>query len=331
MSNSFELKRGSYIHRKGRVWEVVVIKNGFIQLKDESDELAKMSFQDWQLETFEGKAYLTVKDAVLPEGKAHWLTVELKDMQPEVQVAAKRASFYVNAYRDPVAFYREQFPNMPAENRHLPRGRSRRTIKPFLEHVALAYGDSNAPGFTTLLSWLDLAATAGSFDARVWAPAFADRGPRKRQMNARVHEWLEEFINTAYLTGRRNKKRLVYRLLRRKVNLHNESNPSYQLEMISERHVYRYIAENVDKYVKMARREGREKADSEFKPVGLGPEPSDILEIVEVDHTQADVDVCDDDTGAKLGRPWITVALDRYSRMVVGIHVHFGPPPGCTR
>ncbi|WP_431271773.1 hypothetical protein [Dankookia sp. P2] len=79
----------------------------------------------------------------------------------------------------------------------------------------------------------------------------------------------------------------------------------------------------MDQYVVACRRRGKEWADRHFRPVGRGPEPDKILDIVEADHSRAHVAVIDDVSGVNLGRPWVTVALDRYSRLPLAVHVHF--------
>lgn len=74
---------------------------------------------------------------------------------------------------------------------------------------------------------------------------------------------------------------------------------------------------------------GKEEAQRCFAIVGKGPEVKNILECVEIDHTRADVEVIDDVTGRKLGRPWRTLALCRASRAVLAARVHFdGPSTG---
>jgi len=52
-----------------------------------------------------------------------------------------------------------------------------------------------------------------------------------------------------------------------------------------------------------------------------------LMECVEIDHTLADVILCsDDEHRTVLGRPWVTLAIDVRSRMVVGVHVTFDAP-----
>jgi len=44
----------------------------------------------------------------------------------------------------------------------------------------------------------------------------------------------------------------------------------------------------------------------------------DILDRWEIDHTLLDVLLVDDETGLIIGRPYITVVLDKFSRMIMG-------------
>lgn len=50
------------------------------------------------------------------------------------------------------------------------------------------------------------------------------------------------------------------------------------------------------------------------------------LEIVQVDHTKVDVIVVDEETRKPIGRPWLTLAMDVFSRMVTGFYLTMDPP-----
>lgn len=50
------------------------------------------------------------------------------------------------------------------------------------------------------------------------------------------------------------------------------------------------------------------------------------LDIVQIDHTKADVTVVDPVTRCPLGRPTLTVAIDVNTRMVLGFHLSLEPP-----
>ena len=50
------------------------------------------------------------------------------------------------------------------------------------------------------------------------------------------------------------------------------------------------------------------------------------LEVVQIDHTQADVIIVDELSREVAGRPWITLAIDVLTRMVTGFHLALDPP-----
>lgn len=54
------------------------------------------------------------------------------------------------------------------------------------------------------------------------------------------------------------------------------------------------------------------------------------LEIVQIDHTQADVEVVDEWFRRSMGRPWLSVAIDIATRCVVGIYVAMERPNAGT-
>jgi putative transposase len=50
------------------------------------------------------------------------------------------------------------------------------------------------------------------------------------------------------------------------------------------------------------------------------------LEIVQIDHTKADIFVVDEETRLPIGRPWLTLAMDVCSRMVAGFYLTMEAP-----
>jgi putative transposase len=50
------------------------------------------------------------------------------------------------------------------------------------------------------------------------------------------------------------------------------------------------------------------------------------LDFVQIDHTKLDVIVVDEQQRLPIGRPWITLAIDVYSRMVLGFYISLDPP-----
>lgn len=76
----------------------------------------------------------------------------------------------------------------------------------------------------------------------------------------------------------------------------------------------------------IARRLGRKAARDRFSPVVGSLEPKWPLSLVQIDHTLVDVIIVDSVTRAPIRRPWLTLAIDVYSRCVVGFHLSLEPP-----
>lgn len=60
------------------------------------------------------------------------------------------------------------------------------------------------------------------------------------------------------------------------------------------------------------------------------PEVHRPLEVVQIDHWKADIEILSDDRLQVIGRVWITLAIDVYSRMVFGMHVGIDAPSTTT-
>ncbi|UEX77736.1 Mu transposase C-terminal domain-containing protein [Spiribacter halobius] len=79
--------------------------------------------------------------------------------------------------------------------------------------------------------------------------------------------------------------------------------------------------------VSLRRRGRRDEARNMFQPIRGGFPGADFpLSIVQIDHTEADIIVVEEETRLPMGRPWVTLAIDVYSRMVVGIYISMDPP-----
>ncbi|WP_454259670.1 integrase catalytic domain-containing protein [Pseudoxanthomonas mexicana] len=76
-----------------------------------------------------------------------------------------------------------------------------------------------------------------------------------------------------------------------------------------------------------AGRIGSKNAKYKFQAMPGHVDAKAPLERVEIDHTPLDVMVrSDEPRWDYIGRPWLTVAIDVYTRCVLGIHIGFEPP-----
>jgi putative transposase len=71
----------------------------------------------------------------------------------------------------------------------------------------------------------------------------------------------------------------------------------------------------------------KEKASNKFAPVsGSFPNADYPLSVIQIDHTPVDLILVDDIYRRPIGRPWLTLAFDVFSRMVTGYYLSFDPP-----
>lgn len=86
------------------------------------------------------------------------------------------------------------------------------------------------------------------------------------------------------------------------------------------------IAEIADSEKLSRRRSGKEAFQKYDPNRGAFPGADYPLAVVQIDHTPLDIIVVDQVTRCPIGRPWITLAFDVYSRMVCGFYIAMEHP-----
>lgn len=89
----------------------------------------------------------------------------------------------------------------------------------------------------------------------------------------------------------------------------------------------RYRINQLSDKEKTRRREGGKAVCDRYAPI-RDPFPGADwpLAIVQIDHTPVDIILVDELDRQPVGRPWITLAIDVFSRMVAGFYLSFDPP-----
>ncbi len=86
----------------------------------------------------------------------------------------------------------------------------------------------------------------------------------------------------------------------------------------------------ISEYTRAKRRGSKSDTRTKFEAVP-GEFIADYpLQIVQIDHTKMDVIIVDEETRQSIGRPYITVAIDIYSRMITGFHLSLDAPSGLS-
>lgn len=79
--------------------------------------------------------------------------------------------------------------------------------------------------------------------------------------------------------------------------------------------------------LKIHRRRGAKAARDKFEPtLGQFPGADYPYSVVQIDHTPLDIITVDDVHRMPLDRPYLTLAIDVFSRMISGFHISYDPP-----
>lgn len=78
---------------------------------------------------------------------------------------------------------------------------------------------------------------------------------------------------------------------------------------------------------RVRQRQGAKLSEHMFSPIDSEFPGADWpMAVMQIDHTKLDIILVDDLHRRPIGRPWITLAIDVFSRMVAGFYVSFDPP-----
>lgn len=170
---------------------------------------------------------------------------------------------------------------------------------------------------STLYRWLNRYKAYGTISALI--PQKRGWKPNKNRIPVFAEQIIQEVIQDFYLTSQRSSDQKTITEVERRCELRGIKAPSpgtirARLSKISEKEWLRG-------------RGFKEKAKNKFMPAaGSFPNADYPLAVIQIDHTPVDIILVDDEYRKPVGRPWITLAIDVYSRMVTGYYLSFDPP-----
>lgn len=167
-----------------------------------------------------------------------------------------------------------------------------------------------------------------SYRQRRDVTALADQRKQRRScVDPLIWEIIHEAIETTLLTRNRKNKLTAYDEIVAIVEDRNRgvTDDALKIRLPSRATIYR-IFRDIDNHSADKRRLGSAAANNRNRTGLATSHAKRNLERVELDHMQLDIILVDDRTGLVLYRPWLTVAIDCNSRMVVGLHLSFDHP-----
>lgn len=149
------------------------------------------------------------------------------------------------------------------------------------------------------------------------------RGNRNSKLPQVVFKLMEECIENIYLDNTQPTIKSVYGTFRNRCEESGIPAASYK--------TFSLQIKKIDEKKKVLKRKGRRAAYQVeivyWELTQTTPRHGDRpFEIVHIDHTQLDLQVVDSKTFKVLGRPWLTLMVDAYSRRVLAFYLTFEPP-----
>lgn len=158
-------------------------------------------------------------------------------------------------------------------------------------------------------------------------PQYSRRGNKKPRYSPEVVEIAMRELRGLYLTTQRYSKAETLSSIRDVIEQENRKRLANDKLVKPGIKFLRGLIDGMDAYDLMCAREGKAVANRHFRSaLQSGEIVSGPLERVEIDHTILDLIVVHPDTYLPLGRPTITIALDRCTRCIMGYYVSFEPP-----
>lgn len=197
---------------------------------------------------------------------------------------------------------------------------SRKALKHHIQDVARFINDSRPPHITTVYRWRrkfkrsldDVRSLFSEFDQR----GGKDQSRLEWEVEVFIHDAIEEALEGSKTWSAED----VLLDVIRKIQIANRQRvEDDHLVAPSLRTIQRRMS-SIGAFDIAVARHGIKEAERRFAKMGMARRAEHILQIVEIDHTPVDLMVVDE-RRVVIGRPVITVVLDRKSRCVLGYHL----------
>lgn len=151
----------------------------------------------------------------------------------------------------------------------------------------------------------------------------SDKGNRNLKLPCETHALMQKIVADEYLNNTQRSKKSVFGTL---------LNQCTKLKLIppSDKTFYSYI-KSLDTHTVTLSRKGRRAAyqvgvfhwSLNLTTPAHGDRP---FEVTHIDHTELDIELVDSKTGKNLGRPWLSLMVDAYSRNILAFYITFESP-----
>lgn len=153
----------------------------------------------------------------------------------------------------------------------------------------------------------------------------SDRG--KGRLPDAVEQLMDALIDKEYLTEQRPTIQSIYERVKAEVDRANKTRAEGEPELrVPGFQTFRRRIYGVEERKRMSRRYGSRTAEALDPVRGQYPGATYPLAVVQIDHTPLDIELVDTVHRLPIGKPWITLVMDVYSRVVLGFYISFDHP-----
>jgi putative transposase len=195
-------------------------------------------------------------------------------------------------------------------------------IKPILDdmgngEIVNAAAKKSGRNRATIYRWVDKYMTTGLVSSLLTRNNLGGSG--KSRLSAEIDLIIKETIHDEYLTKVKSSightcLKVIEKCRAAKLKPPHTNTIRNRIKEISEE-------------TRLKARYGKKASDEKFAPKqGAFPGADYPLAVVQIDHTKSDIILVDELTRAPIGRPWLTLAIDVFSRMCIGINISIDPP-----
>lgn len=191
----------------------------------------------------------------------------------------------------------------------------------------LAWGEPPHPA--SIARWIKRYIESGR-DIRALCKAHFLKGNRFKRYDDLVIAKCQEAINKVFLRPERGSIQLALTEAIRHISQENTLRTEDRQLPWPTKSFLASLINDLPEYDVFAARYGKSAAEHKFRNAVNSVYTDIPLERVEVDHTRLDLIVVDAVSGIVLGRPWLTLVVDHYSKCILGFSLSFDPPSHMT-
>lgn len=183
-----------------------------------------------------------------------------------------------------------------------------------------AYAKEAGVHYTTVYKWAKGYISAGTLTGLL--PKKRGRTKGEVRIEQQAEQIIQKAIEEHYLKKIKPSVQYVINVVLSECQKKNLTPPS--------KNTIRNRINQISEYQRAKRRGSKSDTRTKFEPAPGQFEADYPLQIVQIDHTKMDVIIVDEETRQSIGRPFITVAIDIYSRMITGFHLSLDAPSGLS-